>query len=215
MADEREDTTPVVENDDTSTDTSTDEDLTAADEAEIEAGASDTVPRSEMIKAIKGRQAAKAALRAKEQELKELQQKNESDSEKAVREAEERAAKAVTDRYKPALVRTGATAAILGAGPKNGKAGVNRLIKLMNLDAIDVTDDFELEGVEDEVARLVEEYPELFGEEPTEGKPAAEKKPAARKPAATSKSQDGADKKPAEKKMTTSEVLMKKLRGEM
>lgn len=215
MADEREDTTPVGENEDASTGTSAEEELTASEEAEIEAGASDTVPRSEMIKAIKGRQAAKAALRAKEQELKELQQKNESDSEKAVREAEERAAKAVTDRYKPALVRTGATAAILAAGPKNGKAGVNRLIKLMNLDALDVTDEFELEGVEDEVARLVEEYPELFGEEAVEEKPAVEKKPAVRKPAATSKSQDGADKKPAEKKMTTSEVLMKKLRGEM
>ncbi|QEQ93588.1 hypothetical protein SEA_ZUKO_10 [Streptomyces phage Zuko] len=186
--------------------------------AEAEAGASDTVPRSELIKAIKARQAAKAKLREKDKALTELQRKNETEGDAKIREATEKAAKAERDKYKPALVKTGATAALLAAKPKKGAAGIPRLIKLMDLDEIEVNEDLELEGVEEEVARLQEEFPELFGEE-TEDKGGKEKdddeKPAAKRRAPSTRQQDGAGKKPpAPKKLTTSEIIMKKLKGE-
>lgn len=187
--------------------------------AEAEAGTSDTVPRSEMVKAIKARQAAKAKLRESNKALADLQRKNETEGDAKIREATEKAAAAERNKYKPALVKTGATAALLAAKPKKGKDGIARLIKLMDLDEIEVNDDLELEGVEEEVERLQAEFPELFGEEPA--KSAAgdddedEKKPATRRRAPSSRSQDGAGKKPpAGKKLTTSEIIMKKLKGE-
>lgn len=185
--------------------------------AEAEAGASDTVPRSEMLKAIKARQKAKAALRESQQKLADLQRQNETEGEAKTREAAEKAAKAERDKYKPALVKTGATAALLAAKPKKGKEGIPRLIKLMDLDEIEVNDDLELEGVEEEVARLQEEFPELFGgddETDTKEKDDKEETKTTRRRAPSSRSQDGAGKKPPAKKMSTSEIIMAKLRGD-
>lgn len=188
--------------------------------AEAEAGASDTVPRSEMVKAIKARQAAKAKLRESQKTIAELQRKNESESDAAIREATEKAAAAERNKYKPALVMTGAKAALLAAKPKKGKDGIARLIKLMDLDEIEVNDDLELEGVEEEVERLQAEFPELFGEEPAkdekdDDEDKDEKKTTTRRRAPGSRSVDGAGKKPpARKKMTTDEIIMAKLKGE-
>lgn len=190
-----------------------DDDEEESDEAEAEAGASDTVPRSEMLKAIKARQLAKKKLRELEEQVRQERAKNETESEKAIREAQEATLKAATDKYKPALVKAGATAAILAAGPKKGRDGVPRLLKLMDLDAIDLTEENDLEGVEEEVMRLQEEYPELFndGSESVEKDDDEEKKPRRR---TTSRSQDGAGKKAPEKKLSTSELILKKMRGE-
>lgn len=195
------------------TTTTDDDDEEESDEAEAEAGASDTVPRSEMLKAIKARQLAKKKLRELEEQVRQERAKNETESEKAIREAQEATLKAATDKYKPALVKAGATAAILAAGPKKGRDGVPRLLKLMDLDAIDLTEDNDLEGVEEEVMRLQEEYPELFndGSESVEKEDDEEKKPRRR---TTSRSQDGAGKKAPEKKLSTSELILKKMRGE-
>jgi len=201
-------------------DEETDDDAEEEDEltAEAEAGASDTVPRSEMVKAIKARQAAKAKLREVQAEAADLKRKNETEGEAAVREATEKAAKAERDKYKPALVKTGATAALLAAKPKKGKDGIARLIKLMDLDEIEVNDDLELEGVEEEVERLQTEFPELFGEESpkdeTDDEEKDEKKTTRRR-APGSRQQDGAGKKPpAAKKLTTDQIIMAKLKGE-
>ena len=190
-------------------------------EAEAEAGASDTVPRSELLKAIRSRQSTKTKLRELQEQLTQERAKNESESERKVREAQEEAVKAATNRYKPALVKAGATAAILAAGPKKGKEGVPRLLKLMDLNAIDLTDDNDLEGVDEEVMRLQEEYPELFTDPAEEAKKEKdtddeeEGKPARRTSRrTTSRSADGAGKKPVPKKRSTSEILMAQLRGE-
>lgn len=204
-------------NDDPSVDDGEEEDdLTA----EAEAGASDTVPRAEMVKAIRARQAAKKKLRESQQALADLQRKNESEGDAKVREATEKAAAAERNKYKPALVKTGATAALLAAKPKKGKDGIARLIKLMDLDEIEVNDDLELEGVEEEVERLQAEFPELFGEEPAkedkdDNDEKEDKKTTTRRRAPGSRQQDGAGKKPpAPRKMTTSEIIMAKLKGE-
>lgn len=196
----------------------TDDDTDDQDEAEAEAGASDTVPRAELLKAIKSRQAAKKKIREMEAAIAAEKAKNETESETAVREAQEKAIKAATDKYKPALVKAGATAAILAAGPKKGKDGVARLLKLMDLEAIDLTDDNDLEGVEEEVLRLQEEYPELFNDDSgsvkkDDDEDEVEPKKTVRR-RTTSRSQDGAPKKPAEKKLSTSELILKKMRGE-
>lgn len=184
--------------------------------AEAEAGASDTVPRAEMIKAIKARQAAKAKARELQAKLDEQARKNETEAEAKLREATEKVSKSLTEKYLPALIKTGAEAALLAAQPKKGKAGIPRLIKLMDLSAIEVNEELELEGVEDEVTRLQEEFPELFGEEPAKDdkEDEEEKKPAARRRPATSRSQDGADKKTPPKKRSTSELILARMRGD-
>jgi hypothetical protein len=182
-------------------------------EAEVEAGASDTVSRAELLKAIKRRQAATKKARDLQSQIDELKRTNESASEKAIREAVEKTTKALTGTYKPALVKTGAEAALLAAGPKKGKAGIPRLIRLMDMDAIDLTEELDLDGVEEEVERLKEEYPELFGEEPAKSEKDEEEKPATRR-RTTSRSQDGAGKKPVEKKLTASEIILRKMRGD-
>lgn len=199
------------------TDDDTDEGEEEGDlDAEAEAGASDTVPRSEMVKAIKARQAAKKKLREVQAETAALRQKNETEGDAKIREAAEKAAKAERDKYKPALVKTGAAAALLAAKPKKGKDGIARLIKLMDLDEIEVNDDLELEGVEEEVERLQTEFPELFGEEPTKSeKDDDEKKTTTTRRRTTSRSVEGAGKKPpAGKKLSTSDIIMLKLKGE-
>ncbi len=189
-----------------------DEDLDDAEEAEVEAGVSDTVSRAELVKAIKRRQAASARAKKAEEELAELRRTNETESEKAVREASDKVTKDLNGKYKPALIKISAEAALLAANPKKGKEGLPRLIKLMDLDAIEITDELELEGVEEEVTRLQEEFPELFGGEP-EKKDEEEEKPAARR-RPTSRQQDGAGKKPAPRQRSTSEIIMAKLRGD-
>lgn len=192
-------------------------DLDDAEEAEVEAGVSDTVSRAELVKAIKRRQAAATKARELQAQIDELKRTNETESEKAIREAQDKITRTLTGKYKPALIKVTAEAALLAANPKKGKEGLPRLIKLMDLDAIEVTDDLELEGVEEEVLRLQEEFPELFGEEQKktaedeeEDKPA--RRPATRRP--TTRGQDGAGKKPPARKMSTSEIIMAKLRGD-
>lgn len=200
-----------------------DDDDTDDEDAEVEAdaGASETVPRSELLKAIKRRQAATKKLRDLEAQVAAERAKNETESEKAVREAQEKAIKAATDKYKPALVKAGATAALLAASPKKGKDGIPRLLRLMDLDAIELDDNNDLEGVEEEVMRLQEEYPELFNDgseesdkDDKESTDEDDEKPRQRRRRTTSKSQDGAGKKPAAKKLSTSELILARMRGE-
>src|SRR3546814_4832837 len=105
-----------------------DDDTDDEDEAEAEAGSSDTVPRAELLKAIKSRQAAKKKIREMEAAIAAERAKNETESEKAIREAQEKTLKAATDKYKQALVKAGATAALLAAGPNKGKGGRLRLL---------------------------------------------------------------------------------------
>src|SRR3546814_5035451 len=88
------------------------------------------------------------------------------------------------------------------------------LLKLMDLDAIELDENNDLEGVEEEVMRLQEEYPELFNDgsesvekDDKESTDEDEDKPARRRPVrrTTSRSQDGAGKKPAPKKLRSEE----------
>lgn len=187
------------------------QDDTGADEGETDGGkqtgqkpeagkARKVVDQTEFVKVVKERQAAKKQLKDMQAQLDELKRANEDESEKAKREAAEKATKEIESKYKPIVVRTSARAALVGAGVAEEK--VPRLIKLMDLEEIEVGDDGEVSGVTEQVAALQEDYPELFAQpEPEKPKPR------------TAKAADGADKTPARKKESTSELLLRGLRG--
>lgn len=82
-------------------------------------------------------------------------------------------AKAVADattaeagRWKPRLVRTAARSAFVEAGlvlPKNNPDGaLARVMKLLDLDELDITDDGEIDGLAEQVEDIKADFPELF-----------------------------------------------------
>jgi hypothetical protein len=106
---------------------------------------------------------AKARQEAKErrEKLAELARKDEDDTSKATREAAEAAEK----RYKPVAIRAAAKAAFLEAGLSGvTPEKVSKLTRMLDLDAIDIDDDGEVSGLEDQVSGLRTEFPEMFGE---------------------------------------------------
>ena len=78
------------------------------------------------------------------------------------REAEE----AALAKAKPGLVRSAARDALRAAGlivpEKGGDAAYARAYRLFDMDAIDVDDDGEVSGVEDQVKAVKRDFPELF-----------------------------------------------------
>lgn len=71
-------------------------------------------------------------------------------------------------KYKAPLVRTASRAAfqeaglVLPATKSQRDAAFNRVMKLIDLDEIDVDDDGSISGVEDQVKAIKRDYPELF-----------------------------------------------------
>lgn len=85
------------------------------------------------------------------------------DEEKIRREAEE----AAMAKAKPGLVRTAAKDAFKAAGlilPEKGShdTAFARVTRLINLDDVDVDDDGEVTGLDDQVKAIKRDYPELF-----------------------------------------------------
>lgn len=71
-------------------------------------------------------------------------------------------AEAAEARYKPIAVRAAARAAFLEAGLPAGTDGMAKLVRLLDLDAIDVTDDGEVSGLQEQVNQLKADFPALF-----------------------------------------------------
>lgn len=99
-------------------------------------------------------------------ELRDKYKEQETETEKAVREAEEKA----EARYKPiavrkavraALVEAGATAATEGDKAKT-EARIARLMKLIDVGDLSIDDDGEVLGVDEQIDGLRADYPELF-----------------------------------------------------
>jgi hypothetical protein len=107
---------------------------------------------------------ANAEAKTNREKLRELQAKSEGDEGKAAREAAEAAEK----RFKPVAVRSAAKAAFLEAGLQPGKS-IAPLVRMLDLDALDVDDDGDVIGLNEQVAAIKADYPELFT--PTEKKP--------------------------------------------
>lgn len=120
-------------------------------------------------------------------EAKKLKKETATDSEKAIITAKEEAEKAVEDKYKGLLVRAEAKAALTDAGLTSGH---ERFIKMLDMDAIEVEDDGDIEGLTEQIQALKKDFPEVFD---------AKKKVAGKA--------DAGGKTPANKKMTSAERI--------
>jgi hypothetical protein len=128
--------------------------------------------------------------RERARELEEQARANESDHEKALREAKEEGEK----RYREPMKRSGMKAALIEAG----FASPDRLMKLVDWESLSVDDEGSLLGAESEVDRMKGEYPEFLQQE----KPKPKVRPTgAPRPAA------------ADKPRSTAEIHAARIRG--
>lgn len=95
--------------------------------------------------------------RLRNKELEEKARGDETDHEKALREAREEGEK----RYREPMKRSGMKAALIEAG----FASPDRLMKLVDWEALSVDDEGDLLGVEAEVDRMRSDYPEFVQQE--------------------------------------------------
>jgi hypothetical protein len=121
-----------------------------------------------------------------------MERANDGAEERTARETREAVQVELDKKYKPLIVEKTARADLIAAGVKPD--GVKRMIRLMNLGEIEVTDDGEVTGLDEQIEELKTDFPELFGQ------PEQERKPELRR---GSRAADGADKKPAPKKEPT------------
>jgi hypothetical protein len=70
-------------------------------------------------------------------------------------------------KWKPRVVRAAARSAFIEAGlslpKKNADAAMARVLKLLDMDDLDVTDDGEVEGLDEQVEEIKADWPDLFG----------------------------------------------------
>lgn len=121
-------------------------------------------------------EAKRHRLAAKERE--DAARANEDEHERAVREARE----AGEARYRAPLMKAAARAALSEAGVSGS---TDRVLRLVDLDALTVDDDGDIVGLEGEVERVKSEYPEFFQSERPKPKPkptGANRPPAKEKP---------------------------------
>lgn len=138
-------------------------------------------------------------IKAMEAEIAALKLSNASAEERALAEATKRAAEETEAKYRPAVVKANANAALAAAGCKD--AEVRRtLLKLVDAKAVELDDDGDVTGgLDDQIETLKAQFPEKF----ETAKPAV---PSARQV-------DAGDKKPAPVKRTVADELAKRLTG--
>lgn len=116
--------------------------------------------------------------RLRNRELEDAARVNETDHEKALREAREQG----ETRYRTPLVKAAARAALAEAGV-NGST--DRVMRLVDLEALSVDDDGDVIGIEGEIERVKSEYPEFFQvakPKPKARPTASDRQPAEEKP---------------------------------
>jgi len=112
--------------------------------------------------------------RLRNKELEDKARGDETEHEKALREAREEGEK----RYRQPLVRTAARSALVEAGAlaflqdekepesdaarEKGESRLSRLLKLVDMDGLDVSDDGSVSGLDAAIDDLRRDYPELF-----------------------------------------------------
>jgi hypothetical protein len=118
---------------------------------------------------------------------------------------------------------------LLDARVKGGKKGIPRLIRLMDLDEIDIDDEGDVSGLDEEIDRLKADYPELF-DSGDEGKKKSgksrrddedddedddDRRRRAKRRSSGSRSVDGSGKAGSKKpKESAEELILRGLRGE-
>lgn len=129
----------------------------------------------------------------------ELQQQNESDTDKVAREATEAAAA----KYKPVAIKAAAKAAFLEQGANSAR--IDRLFRMLDLDSIEF-DGEDITGLEEQVNELKADVPELFT---APGK--SEEDDQATNPKAPKLSAAG--RKPAAQQLTPGDIVARQVLG--
>jgi hypothetical protein len=118
--------------------------------------ADDSDPNAGLKSAL---QKERAANRSAQKELKELRLKHASAEERALLEAREQAATEATEATKGPLVKALAKLGLQAAGVQSGTA---KLVGLLDLNKVELDEDGELIGLDDQIEELKEEFPNLF-----------------------------------------------------
>lgn len=93
-------------------------------------------------------------------EIDKLRQAGEDANEKALREAREAAAKETEGRWRPRYIAAAARDALREAGLRGAP---DRLLRLIDHEAVEVDDDGKVTGLDGQIAALKKDYPEVFG----------------------------------------------------
>lgn len=96
---------------------------------------------------------------AHRKEADDLKRKGETEAEANARQAREEAEASASKAWKPRIVKQAARAALVEAGLTGAP---DRLLKLVDVDQVEVDDDGEVSGLDDQIKALKKEYPELF-----------------------------------------------------
>ncbi|WP_274029458.1 phage scaffolding protein [Streptomyces sp. MMBL 11-1] len=104
------------------------------------------------------------ALKRANKEAADLRGKSGTDAASAVEETERKAREEATQeaesRWKPMLVKQAARAALAEAGLIKNP---NRLLRMLEMDDIEVSEDGEIEGLDEQIHDFKKEFPEFFG----------------------------------------------------
>ena len=140
---------------------------TDEDDDEDDSKGSKTDPElAKLRKAIRAANAEAKARREREDKLRrewdeqDRQHKAQLDEARRLSEAAEKARLEAEARYKPATIRAAAVPALLTAGAKPDRA--DRLVRLLDMNALDVDANGEVTGLAEQVAAVKQEWPELF-----------------------------------------------------
>ncbi len=96
---------------------------------------------------------------AHRKEADEMKRKGETEAEANARQAREEAETAASKAWKPRIVKQAARAALVEAGLTGAP---DRLLKLVDVDQVEVDDEGEVTGLDDQIKALKKDYPELF-----------------------------------------------------
>lgn len=96
---------------------------------------------------------------AHRKEADELKRKGETEAEANARKAREEADANASKTWKPRIVRQAARAALVEAGLTGAP---DRLLKLVDVDQVEVDDEGEVTGLDEQIKGLKKDYPELF-----------------------------------------------------
>lgn len=134
----------------------TDEDGEDGDDDEYEPPTKEEWEKTQAALKKANAEAKKRRLAAKEQKPKPKPKKRDDDDDDD--EGDDDRSAEVEERWKGRVVKQAAKAALATAGAEKPE----RLLRLVDIDSLDVDDDGEVDGLDDEIDRLREDYPELF-----------------------------------------------------
>jgi len=210
MADDATDTGNGDTTDDTGTDLDTSDTGQDTKPAATDTAASvedERVKKANHQAGVMRKRAAEAKARADEleAELRKLKAAADPDSvETKLAEAKAEAAKETEATWRPKVVNASARAALASAGC----TATDRMLRLIDTTTLDIDDDGEVTGLDDQIAELKKDFPEKFGAAQAAGAGEA-KKPAPRRDVDT-----GRTKTEPKKPLTASQAQMLVLTGQ-